>query len=109
MLAVDQHDKWKHFGLVLHTGIDPFFGRTHWIKVYWTNNNPKVIVSYYFTFIKEGGCMCWSCVLFSYLSIDFIVDIPLITQSNPGSKNYGIANAHTMLCHLHDFGLVGTV
>ena len=60
MLAVDQHDKWKCFGLALHTGIDPFSGRTHWIKVYWTNNNPKVVVLYYFTFIKEGGCMCWS-------------------------------------------------
>ena len=63
MLAVDQHDKWKRFGLALHTGIDPFSGRTHWIKVYWTNNNPKVVVSYYFTFIKEGGCM-YSCPLF---------------------------------------------
>ena len=56
MLAVDQHDKWKHFGLALHTGIDPFSGRTHWIKVYWNNNNPKVIASYYFGFIEENGC-----------------------------------------------------
>ena len=39
----------------------------------------------------------------------FLVDIPLITQSDPGSENYGIANAHTMLRHLHDPRLVGTV
>ena len=34
MLAVDQYDKWKRFGLSLHTGIDPFPGWIHWIKVW---------------------------------------------------------------------------
>ena len=38
-----------------------------------------------------------------------LVDIPLVTQSDLGSENYGIANAHTMLRHLHDPELVGTV
>jgi hypothetical protein len=26
-----------------------------------------------------------------------MTDIPMVTQSNPGTENYGIANAHTML------------
>jgi hypothetical protein len=47
ILAVDQHDKWTIFGLALHTGIDPFPGHIHWIKVWWTNSNPKLILSYY--------------------------------------------------------------
>ena len=28
--------------------------------------------------------------------------IPLITQSDPGSENFGVANAHTSACHLLD-------
>jgi len=58
MWAVDQHDKWKRFGLALHTGIDPFAGQTRWMKVWWTNNNPKLICSYYLELVESsGGCM----------------------------------------------------
>ncbi|PPQ67538.1 hypothetical protein CVT26_006839 [Gymnopilus dilepis] len=91
MIAVDQHDKWQRFGLRLHTGIDPFPGVVHWMKVWWTNRNPKLILSYYLDVIDELGYM------------------PLITQSDPGSENYGIANAHTALRHMHDPNLVGTI
>ncbi|CAK5264132.1 unnamed protein product [Mycena citricolor] len=34
--------------------------------------------------------------------------IPLVSQSDPGSENVGIANGHTTLCHLHDPDLAGT-
>lgn len=55
ILAVDQHDKWKRFGLALHTGVDPFPGHIHWIKVWWTNSNPKLILSYYLEFVEKFG------------------------------------------------------
>ncbi|KAG2136091.1 uncharacterized protein EDB93DRAFT_1091852, partial [Suillus bovinus] len=35
--------------------------------------------------------------------------ILMVTQSDPGSENYGIANAHTMLCQMYDPGLQGTL
>jgi hypothetical protein len=35
--------------------------------------------------------------------------MPLVTQSDLGSENYGIANGHTMLRQLHDPSLVGTL
>lgn len=35
--------------------------------------------------------------------------MPLITQSDPGSENYGIANGHTLLRHWHDRELVRTL
>lgn len=35
--------------------------------------------------------------------------MPLVTQSNPGSENFGIANATTTLCHWHDPSLAGTL
>lgn len=38
-----------------------------------------------------------------------MTDIPMITQSDPGSENYGIANAHTMLRQMYDSSLHGTL
>lgn len=67
ILAVDQHDKWKRFGLALHTGIDPFSERIHWIEVWWTNSNPKLILSYYLVgVVEEFGCEPYN---FNYISI----------------------------------------
>lgn len=45
--AVHQHNKWLHFGLALHTGIEPFSGRILWMKVWHSNCNPQLILSYY--------------------------------------------------------------
>ena len=57
---------------------------------------------------RAAVCVGLKSSFFIFL-LNFLVDIPLITQSDPGSENYGIANAHTMLRHLHDPGLAGTV
>ena len=35
--------------------------------------------------------------------------IPIITQSDPGTENYGVANAHTVMCHRLDPSLTGTL
>ncbi|KAF4565750.1 hypothetical protein EYR40_002183 [Pleurotus pulmonarius] len=84
MLCCDQHDKWKRFGLRLHNAVDPFIGKIHWIKIWYTNSDPVLITSYYLDDAEESG------------------HIPLITQSDPGSENFGIAKAHTFLRHWHD-------
>lgn len=68
ILAVDQHDKWKRFGLALHTGIDPFAGRIQWMKVWWTNNNPKVVLSFYLESVEKTGCKCSAYLRVSILS-----------------------------------------
>ncbi|KAJ7196546.1 hypothetical protein GGX14DRAFT_375956, partial [Mycena pura] len=92
MWCVDQHDKWKYkFGLALHVGLDPFAGRYLWMKVYWTNSNPRLILKYYLDVVEELGFM------------------PLISQSDPGVENFGLANGHTLLRHMHDPSLVDTV
>ncbi|KAJ6466161.1 hypothetical protein C8R47DRAFT_991038 [Mycena vitilis] len=90
--AVDQHDKWKYkFGLALHSGLDPFLGRIQWLKIWWTNSNPRLILSYYLDVVAETGFM------------------PLVSQSDPGVENFGMANGHTLLRHWHDPTLVGTL
>jgi hypothetical protein len=35
--------------------------------------------------------------------------MPLVTQSDPGPENFGIANGHTFLRHWHDPLLQGTL
>jgi hypothetical protein len=35
--------------------------------------------------------------------------MPIVTQSNPGSENYGITNGHTMLCQWHNPALQGSL
>ncbi|KIJ04409.1 hypothetical protein PAXINDRAFT_22304 [Paxillus involutus ATCC 200175] len=89
--AVDQHDKWLRFGLALHTGIEPFSGRILWMKVWHSNRNPQLILSYYLSTVEEFGFA------------------PLVTQSDPGSENFGIANAQTMLRQMHDPALAGFI
>ncbi|KAJ7075212.1 hypothetical protein B0H15DRAFT_792147, partial [Mycena belliarum] len=91
IIAFDQHDKWGRFGLWFHLGMDPFPGRIMWLKVWWTNRNPKLVTSYYIKATRAAG------------------GISLITQSDLGSENYGIANCHTQTRHRLDPSLEGTL
>ncbi|KAJ7615180.1 hypothetical protein B0H17DRAFT_1152872 [Mycena rosella] len=87
--AVDQQDKWKYkYGLALHSGLDLFIGRIEWLKIWWTNSNPRLILSYYLDVVEESGFM------------------PLVSQSDPGVENFGLANGHTLLRHMHDPSLL---
>ena len=57
LTVFDQHDKWKDkFGLALHIGIDPFLGLIKWLRVWWSNSNPRLICSYYLDDADERGC-----------------------------------------------------
>ncbi|KAG1798669.1 uncharacterized protein HD556DRAFT_1440373 [Suillus plorans] len=91
LFAMDQHDKWLRFGLALHTGIEPFSGRIMWMRVWHSNRNPQLILSYYLDTLMELGHM------------------PLVTQSDLGTENFGIANGHTLLRQWHDPALQGTL
>lgn len=62
LLCVDQHDKWKKYGLALHTGIEPFVGRIQWLKIWWGNSNPRLILSYHLDTIETQGCKLFACL-----------------------------------------------
>ncbi|KAG1886720.1 hypothetical protein F4604DRAFT_1571626, partial [Suillus subluteus] len=87
----DQHNKWCRFQLFLHVGIELFSGRILWLKIWWTNHNPCLICGWYCDMVQSLGAM------------------PLVTQSDLGTENNGIANGHTMLRHLQDPGLARTL
>ena len=50
---IDGYDKVKPFGIAIHGAIDGYIRRTLWPKLSSSNNNPKVIASYYLCCIKE--------------------------------------------------------
>ena len=51
--------------------LDPFPGRIHWIKVWWTNSNPKLILSYYLEFVENFK---------RKFSIDITINFKLLTR-----------------------------
>jgi hypothetical protein len=38
-----------------------------------------------------------------------VLGVPIITQSDPGTENYGVANAHTLIRHRLDPNLTNTL
>ncbi|TEB29322.1 hypothetical protein FA13DRAFT_1632434 [Coprinellus micaceus] len=83
--CIDQHDKWKYkFGLCFHVAVDPFSGYLIWLRVWWNNSNPILICSYYLDAVSSLGY------------------VPLLTQSDPGSENVRVANAHSYIRQLLD-------
>jgi len=55
IFAIDQHDKWLKYGLGLHTSIEPFSGHIMWIRVWHSNQNPQLILSYYLDTLETLG------------------------------------------------------
>jgi hypothetical protein len=51
----DQHDKWGRFGLWLHAGIEAFSGEINWIKIWWTNKNPRLVAKFYLDTCRQIG------------------------------------------------------
>ncbi|KAI9454642.1 hypothetical protein BJY52DRAFT_1205187 [Lactarius psammicola] len=91
MWSLDQHDKFKRYGLFFHVGLDLFPGVIHWCKVWWTVRNPKLIARFYLDTAQSIG------------------GIPLITQSDPGTENVNVAYAHTALRHQMEPSLDGSI
>lgn len=55
MWSFDQHDKWKRFGLFLHLGLDVHSRKLLWLRVWWTNSNPRLITSFYLDVVEKLG------------------------------------------------------
>lgn len=51
--CVDQHDKWKRFGLALHLGVEPYSGKLLWLRVWHSNSDPGLICKYYIDTVRE--------------------------------------------------------
>jgi len=108
--CLDQHDKWgPRFGLWLHNCINPFIGFNNWLKVWWTNKNPRLIGSYYLETVRKYGGKLNCPIHDSLSSCGISIAIPLVCQSDPGGENYTVANIHTLARHELDPSLNGTL
>lgn len=107
--CMDQHDKWKYkFGLCLHVCVDPFSGYLLWLRVWWNNSNPLVICKYYLETVESLGC---ELMIFLYVSstAECHIDLPLLTQSDPGTENVRVANAQCLMRQTLDPQLEGHI
>lgn len=52
---IDGYDKLKPFGFCVHGAIDGFSRRILWLQVGHSNNNPRVIASYFYECVKQLG------------------------------------------------------
>ncbi|TFK63731.1 hypothetical protein BDN72DRAFT_861880 [Pluteus cervinus] len=90
--VMDQHDKWgPRYGLWLHNSTDPFTGYNNRMKIWWTNKNPRLVAKFFLDAVKESNAT------------------PMITQSDPGSENFGVANIQTTLRHMLDENSLGGI
>ncbi len=52
---MDQHDKWKRFGLFWHGCVDGFMGKILWLVVWWTNSNLRYVCAQYLDAVRSIG------------------------------------------------------
>lgn len=64
----DQHDKWGRFGLWLHAGIEAFSGEINWLKIWWSNKNPRLAAKFYLDTCRRIGGMLSASLLKIYLT-----------------------------------------
>ena len=77
------------------------------MKIWWTNKNPKLITKYYLDTCRRIGGVYF--VTKRLCSTHVFLGVPIITQSDPGMENYGVANAHTTIRQRLDPMLAGTL
>ena len=53
--SMDQHDKWKRFGLFWHGCMDGFTGKILWLVIWWTNSNPRFVCAQYLKAVRTVG------------------------------------------------------
>ncbi|KAM6489625.1 hypothetical protein JOM56_014947 [Amanita muscaria] len=105
--SIDQHDKWGRFGLWLHLGIDPYPGRFAWLKVWWCNRNPRLLIHYYLEAARKIGGMIHvplsrfsdiSSLVFRWLAIPWL-QAEIDKWMNMYNSSYRRANKHKTLPH----------
>ena len=86
---IDGNDKLKPFGFCIHAGIDGFSRKILWLKVSYTNKDPKVVCQYYLDAITTLGAL------------------PKKVRTDRGTENVDICSVQTFLRRNHDDSLSG--
>lgn len=86
---LDGYDKLKPFGFPIHGCIDGFSRRILWLNVTHSNNNPRVISSFYVSCIKE------------------IKGVPRILRGDRGTENVNVAGLQRFFRRESDDDMAG--
>ncbi|KAK2554872.1 hypothetical protein P5673_023534 [Acropora cervicornis] len=70
---IDGYDKLKPYGFCVHGAIDGYSRRIMWLEVGRSNNNPRLIASYFLDCVKE------------------LVGVPRIIRGDQGTENVNVA------------------
>ncbi|KAK2548520.1 hypothetical protein P5673_031305 [Acropora cervicornis] len=70
---IDGYDKLKPYGFCVHGAIDGYSRRIMWLEVGRSNNNPRLIASYFLACVKE------------------LVGVPRIIRGDQGTQNVNVA------------------
>lgn len=70
---MDGYDKLKPYGFCIHGAIDGYSRRIMWLKVGRSNNNPRIVASYFLDCVKELG------------------GVPRIIRGDQGTENVNVA------------------
>ncbi|XP_074606429.1 uncharacterized protein LOC141859469 [Acropora palmata] len=70
---IDGYDKLKPYGFCVHGAIDGYSRRIMWLEVSRSNNNPRLIASYFLDCVKE------------------LVGVPRIIRGDQGTENVNVA------------------
>lgn len=89
LLHVDGYDKLKRFGFSIHGCVCGFSRRVLWLRVGRSNNDPKVIASYFLDFLRE------------------LRGVPRCIRSDEGTENCIIADIQRAFRWYHDDDMAG--
>ena len=106
---MDQHDKWRRFGLFLHGCVDGFTRKILWLVIWWNNSNPRFVCAQYLKTVRHIGGMFQMFLSFIMDLLNMLLGAPCVTQSDRGTENYNIAYAHTHIRHALDPTLSGSI
>ena len=79
MWHLDGYDKLKPFGFAIHGAIDGYSGRILWLNVGPSNNDPRVIASYYLSCVQQNR------------------GVPMIMRGDRGTENSHVAGIQRFL------------
>jgi hypothetical protein len=82
----DQHDKWGRFGLWLHAGIEAFSGEINWMKIWWTNKNPRLVAKFYLDTCRQIGGKFPASFLAKYPTNTIFQVFLLLLKATQGQK-----------------------
>ena len=88
-IHIDGYDKLKPFGIAIHGAIDGYSRKILWLKADRSNNNPRVVASYFLEHVRRFR------------------RVPRVVRSDKGTENVIVRDLQIALRYHHNDGMAG--